>query len=129
MSQKEFKKYINGDILINKTNHNKETNFKTTSIGFCFFNYAHYNPEKIFHSVTGIVNTSICCIFETNRDNVFKSIGRYSRAKDGSKFTRESFVAKEYCTTNYSRESFKLLEYAIPDWFNWEKWNWIKPNL
>ncbi len=126
MSKKEFEKYISGEILVNKTDHNKEKNSKTNSMGFCFFNYAHYKPEEIFHSVTGIVNSSMCCIFETDRDNVVKSSGRYSRAKEGSKHIRESFIAKEYCTTKYSKETFKLVEYAIPNWFNWEKWNWKK---
>lgn len=124
MSREEFFKYIHGEKLVNNTNHNKDRNFKSNSIGFCFFNYAHYNPEEIYHSVTGIVSDDICCIFETDKDNVKLSRGRYSKAYDKNSNRRDSFIAKEYCTIEYSKETFKLLKCAIPNWFNWEKWNW-----
>ncbi len=121
MSSSEFNKYINGDKLINNNDHKF---YKTASTGFCFFNYAEYNPEEMLHSVTGIVSMDICCIFEVSRNFVKKSYGRYSKAKYKDSFKREIVVAKEYCTTEYSKENFKLLKYAIPDWFNWEKWDW-----
>lgn len=127
MSIKEFEKYATGQLLINKTDHNKDNNQKTSSVGFCFFNYAHYKPEEILHSLTGIVNTSVCCIFETKIKNVHKSYGRYSRAISKDSLIRENFIATEYCTTEYSRDTFKLVAYAEPDWSNWEKWDWIEP--
>lgn len=133
MSLGEFQKYCNGKKLINNTDHNRERNKATNSVGFCFFNYADYKPEKMLHSVTGIADVSICVIFETKRENVIKSKGRYSRtiASDNTDdellltMTRESFVAKEYCTTQYSNKTFKLLKYAVPDWFNEDNWLWL----
>ncbi len=123
MSREEFRKYINGETLINTKDHHEEGNFKTNSVGFCFFNYAHYEPEKIFHSVAGIVNPiSICCIFETGRKNVRKTWGRY--ATNLTMNDTGSFIADEYCTTQYSKEKFKLIKFAITDWFNLNKWNW-----
>ena len=127
MSLKEFEKYATGQVLMNKTDHNKDNNQKTNSVGFCFFNYAHYKPEEMLHSLTGIVTLDVCCIFETKIKNVHKSYGRYSRAKSKDIFIRESFIATEFCTTEYSNKDFKLLEYAEPNWLNWEKWDWIKP--
>lgn len=121
MSLGEFQKYCNGEILINNTNH-KENRQASNSIGFCFFNIADYKPEIMLHSLTGVANVSICVIFETKRENIRKSKGRYSRAIN--EYERESFIAKEYCTTTYSKDTFKLLEYAIPDWFNEEEWDW-----
>lgn len=121
MSLGEFQKYCNGETLINNTNH-KENGRASNSIGFCFFNIADYKPEKMLHSVTGIANVSICVIFETKRENVRKSKGRYSRAIN--EYEREQFIAKEYYTTTYSQDTFKLLKYAIPDWFNEEEWEW-----
>lgn len=122
MSLGEFQKYCNGEKLINKTDHNKDKNQASKSIGFCFFNYADYKPEEMLHSITGIANVSICVVFETKRENVIKSSGRYSRWIN--EYEREVFIAKEYCTTEYSRETFKLLQWAIPDWFNVENWKW-----
>ena len=40
----------------------------------------------------------------------------------------ESFIAEEYCTREYSQESFKLLKYTIPDWKNRKEWYWIECN-
>lgn len=121
MSLGEFQKYCNGETLINNTNH-KEKGQASNSIGFCFFNIADYKPEIMLHSLTGIANVSICVIFETKRENIRKSKGRYSRAIN--EYERESFIAKEYCTTTYSLDTFKLLKYTIPDWFNEEEWDW-----
>lgn len=129
MSLEEFQKYCNGETLINNTDHNKDENNKTASVGFCFFNYADFEPEEILHSVTGIANISICAIFETKRENVRKSWGRYGRTINNYPFIRETFIAKEYCTTTYSKDNFKLLQWTIPDWFkdNW-KWEEVKEN-
>lgn len=125
MSRDELFKYLHGEKLVNYTNHNKDNNFKTDSIGFCFFNYAHYNPEEIYHSVTGIVSNDICCIFETSRDNLKTSSGRYAKTDlTDPRLPFKVFYAKEYCTTEYSKETFKLLKFAIPNWFNMKKWNW-----
>ncbi len=123
MSLGEFQKYCNGEILINNTDHNKDRNKKTASVGFCFFNYADFEPEKILHSITGIANTSICVIFETKRENVMKSWGRYSRTINEYPPIRESFIAKEYCTPKYSKDTFNVLRWTIPDWFS-DKWEW-----
>lgn len=124
MKKEEFKKYINGETLTNIKDHNKEDNRKTNSIGFCFFNYAHYKPEEMLHSLTGIVSFDICCIFETERDNVRRTYGRYSKAIDRNSFERTTITAHEYCTNTYSKYTFKLLKYATPDWFNWDNWKW-----
>lgn len=125
MSYEEFKKYCKGAKMLNTTNHNKDNYKKTNSIGFCFFNYAEYKPEEMLHSVFGIVSCNICCIFETDRKNVRRTYGRYSQAINKDSLERRTIIAHEYCTIEYDKDTFKLLKYAIPDWFNWEKWNWI----
>lgn len=124
MSFEEFKKFDDGEELINNTDHNKDNNNKTNSIGFCFFNYAHYKPEEMLHSVFGVVTCNICCIFETDRENVRRTYGRYSQAIDKNTLDRRIIIAHEYCTTKYSKENFKLLQWAIPEWSNWDNWEW-----
>ena len=124
MSFDEFKKYCNEEELINNTNHNKDNNNKTNSIGFCFFNYAQYKPEEMLHSVFGVATCNICCIFETDRENVRRTYGRYSQAIDKNTLDRRTIIAHEYCTTKYSKENFKLLQWAIPEWSNWDNWEW-----
>lgn len=124
MSFEEFKKFDDGEELINNTDHNKDNNNKTNSIGFCFFNYAHYKPEEMLHSVFGVVTCNVCCIFETDRKNVRRTYGRYSQAIDKNTLDRRIIIAHEYCTTKYSKENFKLLQWAIPEWSNWDNWEW-----
>lgn len=124
MSKNEFDRYCNNETLINTTDHNKDNNRKTNSIGFCFFNYAQYKPEEILHSIFGIVNISICAIFETDRNNVRRTRGRYSKPVNKNSLERETFFAHEFCTTEYNKDKFKLLKYAIPNWFNWNCWDW-----
>lgn len=125
MSNEEFKKYCKGEKMLNTTNHNKDNCKKTNSIGFCFFNFAEYKPEEMLHSVFGIVSCNVCCIFETDRKNVRRTYGRYSQAINKDSLERKTIIAHEFCTTEYDKDTFKLLKYAIPDWFNWDKWNWI----
>ena len=124
MSIEEFKKYKNEEILVNNTDHHFEKNRMTNSVGFCFFNYAQYKPEEILHSVFGITSISICAIFETERTNVKKTWGRYSKPINKISIDRIPFIAKEYCTNTYSKNNFKLIKYAIPEYFNWDNWNW-----
>lgn len=124
MSFEEFKKYCDGELLINNTNHNKDNNQMTNSIGFCFFNYAQHKPEEILHSVFGIATCNICAIFETDRKNVRRTHGRYSQPIDRDTTKRRTIVAHEYCTTEYDNKSFKLISWSIPEWSNWDKWDW-----
>lgn len=124
MSKKEFIKYMNGETLVNTTDHNRDNNKMTNSVGFCFFNYVNYKPEEMLHSVTGITSISICCVFETQRKYVRKTMGRYMKTVDKEKMLRKSFIADEYCTTEYSKERFKLIKYTSPDWFNEDNWKW-----
>lgn len=136
MSIEEFRKYCSGRTLINTTNHSSIKNNKTNSIGFCFFNLEDFKPEVAFHFLTGIVNPQICAIFETKK-NLKQSYGRYHNLYnkktlkvfanyDDMIMYESSFIAVEYSTTKYSKESFKLLKYAIPDWFNENEWSWIE---
>ena len=124
MSFEEFKKIDDGEELINNTDHSKDNNNKTNSIGFCFFNYAQHKPEEMLHSVFGVATCNICCIFETDRKNVRRTYGRYSQAIDKNTLDRRTIIAHEYCTTKYSKENFKLLQWAIPEWSNWDNWEW-----
>ncbi len=41
-----------------------------------------------------------------------------------SLLNRKSFIAKEYCTTTYDKEKFKLISITKIEWNNWEKWDW-----
>ena len=63
---------------------------------------------------------------ETKIENVIKSYGRYSKAINNNNLKREIFIATEFCTTEYSKNTFKLIMFAKPNWFEWKTWEWIK---
>lgn len=125
MSLEEFRKYQRGEELYNNTNHKEKYNYKTPSVGFCFFDFEKYRPEQMIHSLTGIASLEICLVVETEKSNVKESYGQYVLYK---KWQINSKVQKitEYCTTNYNNKDFKFVSWAKPDWFNWEKWTYIK---
>lgn len=136
MSIDEFRKYMLGYTLINNTNHHLKYNNKTNSVGFCFFNLDDFKPEEVLHCLTGIVRCQICVIFEVENSKLIKSWGRYRKFSsimdNGINVFRNydeliksmSFIATEYCTKEYEKNTFKLIKYAIPDWYNTKKWEW-----
>ena len=132
MSHEEFEKYCKGAKMLNITNHNKDKNLKSSSVGFCFLNLAHYKPEEAYHFIVGCTGElfiyDICAIFETDRTNVIQSRARYAEPINPKEYdpsmTRKSFIAKEYCTKEYDKGKFKLIAYAKIVWFNWDKWEW-----
>ncbi len=125
MSNEEFKKYKNGETLINNTIHEAKTN----SIGFCFLNIKEFEPEEAMHFLSGIVAFDVCAVFET-KDKMQKTYGVYAKPikRTGnpmedllnifSGFT-DTFTANEYCTTEYNKETMKLLKYSEEIWKQW----------
>ena len=133
MSIEEFRKYYLGETLINTRNHH-EFNQRTNSVGFCFFDLKDFKPEQAMHFLTGIVNTQICAIFDTDK-KMKQSYGRYHCLNKKPKLNvfstyddmieyENAFIATEYCTTKYSNKDFKLIKYTIPNWST-DEWKWI----
>lgn len=126
MSKAEFNKFINNEKLINT----KSFNAKTNSVGFCFLYLEEYEPEKALHFLSGIVSFDICAVFET-KAKLNKSYGVYAKPiKPTGNFLEdmlnliegfnEKFTANEYCTTDYSTKTMKLIKYSEKIW---EQWN------
>lgn len=129
MSNKEFEQFKNGKVMRNKTEHSIKHGSKTNSKGFCFFNYDEYSPEKIMHSLSGVVTFDVCAVFETDVE-LNKTYGIYAKPikSDGDMLkmlTRlligyhDSFKANEYCITQYDRRNFKLIKYSKDIWSQW----------
>lgn len=136
MSNDEFQKYRSGKVMKSKKEHYKYGN-KTNSKGFCFLNYSEYKPEYAFHFLSGIINPEICAVFKVEDNIVKKTWGKYGvpvKNMTKEEFYKRmmglgnTFIANEYCTTEYSKRNFKLVKYTIPDWFNWDKWKWEECN-
>ena len=136
MSDEEYNKLTNNEVLFNNTKHTARTN----SIGFCFMDYEQYKPEDAVHFLSGIVSLDKCVIFETNKE-LNKTYGEYAKpieftGNNGidmiNLFRRweDTFTADEYCTTEYSLKDFKILKIGtinFDDYYN-ECINWRRKN-
>lgn len=136
MSNEEFRKYKNGEVLINDTKHIGRTN----SVGFCFLDFEEYRPEDAFHFLSGIISPEICAVFEVEYGYLNKTWGEYAVVPNKTPnfldmmeliindLTSgiEKFKANEYCINKYSSEKFNLISYAEPlkeDYWS-ENWTW-----
>lgn len=131
MSFEEFKKYKEGQVLVNNTKHIGKTN----SIGFCFLDADEFDIKEALHFLSGIVSFDICAVFETNK-KLNKSYGEYAKPiKDYDKKNPLEFLINlldcwedipenrmkinEYCTKKYSKADFKLIKYSENIWNQW----------
>lgn len=125
MSKLEFEKYKNDITLIN----NKKHDGKTNSIGFCFLNIEEFTPEEAMHFLSGIATFDVCAVFETE-EKLNKTYGIYAKPikSTGNPFEdllnlfsgyTDNFTANEYCITEYSKKTMKLLKYSEEIWRQW----------
>lgn len=145
MSLKEFMLLKEGKTLYNKTNHKKDYNQGTTSIGFCFLNLEDFEPELAYHFLRGVDMNykepyQVCVVFETDEDFLVKGKGRYAKPLTDKEmlrmsieeffdFRKNSMIIDEYSTMSYNREDFKILKYSPvnvlmrdTDW-KWREYN------
>lgn len=119
MSHAEFNKYLTGEVLQNYNDHRA----RTDAIGFCFLDADEYEANDAYHFMSGVVSPDVCAIFEVE-DAPFKTgTGQY--ADPSARLTSimdaltntQTIDVKEYSITEYSREQFKLVQYAQD--FHW----------
>jgi hypothetical protein len=135
MSQKEFERFIRGDVLINRTDWKSEGR-KTTAKGFCFFPAGPDDPEpedRIAY-LTGVVCMDVCAVFDTNVNDLNSSLGRYSDPDVPLSSITEILSGRlggiqwvqEYSCETYSNKKFRLVKAGAPDvWRNsisWHAW-------
>lgn len=107
MSKDEFEKLINGEELANEKEHAGHTD----SIGFCFMPYKEDEDiEYAYEYLSGIVTDDIVVVFETDKNNLNKSWGIYA---DPYGHFFHTITETEYCTTNYNKNTFKILKYGV----------------
>ncbi len=123
MSKMEFFDYLFGETLCNDKVHTSNTN----SVGFCFLSLEDWKPATAYHFMTGIADMEICAVFEANLEDLNQTYGVY---RDPRTVFHNIMKTKEYCTTKYNKQTFKLVKYARPYWsfdLN-EKWHWKYAN-
>lgn len=125
MSKEEFEKYKNNETLKNTTKHKAKTN----SIGFCFLNIEDFTPEMAMHFLSGIVSFDICAVFETKK-KLKKTFGIYASPPEHTDNAMKELIEiliryderitiDEYCTTQYDKETMKLIKYSENLWKQW----------
>lgn len=113
MSQEEFDKYIAGEKLVNTIDHRKKF---SGSKGFCFFEYMDWDddgvdgisPEYAYEFLSGVATMDVVAVFEADVQ-LNKSYGRYADPYGGF---FDTIWMDEYCTEEYSRDTFRLIKYG-----------------
>ncbi len=138
MSKLEFIKLCNGEKLENNTRHYEKSN--SSSKGFCFLNYDEYKPEYALHFLSGVANTEICVVLETN-NNLNKTFGVYAKPLSIEEYKKmslfelfdfsniNSMEVNELCTNRYNKRDFKILKYCEPyqpNIFNTGDFKWVE---
>lgn len=118
MSIEEFAKFNNGEILHNDRVHNA----KCTSKGFCFLDLKDYKPHEAMHFLSGLVSFDVCAVFETDKSNLKERWGKYHKPNTMliPCIFPQVFYATEYCTTQYSNKTFKLIKFSECIWDQYE---------
>ncbi len=129
MSEREFDRFKNGEVLGNNTDHHKSGKH-TDSVGFCFF---PEEPDDAIRWLSGIVTDDVCATFDVPEHLVRKSRGTYCdddasdnslgavledlfSAMMGGEMENTVLMEKvEYCCTEYSNETFRLLSYKYSE--------------
>ena len=107
MSKNEFEKLINGEDLVNEKEHSGNTG----SVGFCFMQYKKDEDiEYAYEYLSGIVTEDIVVVCETDTNNLNKSWGIYA---DPYGHFFDTITETEYCTTDYNKNTFKILKYGV----------------
>lgn len=108
-SIEEYNKFVAGEVLTNTTDHYRGSKGGSTSIGFCF---TKDEPITAFQYLKGIVYCDICMILDIDIKRLVKTSGKYAKQKDG-KFIC-SVLKEEYCCTQYSNKTAKLVRTLKP---------------
>lgn len=121
MSAQEFNDLCIGMDMVNENPHEC---CATNSIGFCFLGEhtkEHYgdrvfSPTDCYDFLSGIVSPDVLVEFDAPDDAVSESYGTYADPDDYDcdLFNIARIGITEYCTTHYSRDTFRPLRYCIP---------------
>lgn len=115
MCAQEYKSLINGNVLVNFKQHNKNGS-RTSSIGFCFFKE---DPDEAVHWLSGIADLDWCVTMEVEDKFLVKSWGLYldekntdlSKPMNYEDFMRSAkFIRREeFCRCRYSNAQVRIL--------------------
>lgn len=132
MSIEEFNYVCLGLDMVNKNRHKY---CRTGSVGFCFlgehtkelYGDRVFSPDGCYRFLSGIVSRDVLVEFDAPDGAVSESYGTYADPDDYNcdLFDGALISITEYCTTHYSRDTFRPMRYCIPDpwarefvWYN-----------
>lgn len=126
MSLDEFERLMDGEILENNKEHNRKW---STSTGFCFLRKGHFLENAILDQFFKKENTLVKVEFKVNSTKYLnRSKGRYETdelfgwdpEKDDIWDPFQNFIwMREYCTTQYSIRTFKVMHAELLQRNHW----------
>lgn len=126
MSLDEFERLMDGEILENNKEHNRKW---STSTGFCFLRKGHFLENAILDQFFKKENTLVKVEFKVNSTKYLnRSKGRYETdevfgwdpEEDDIWDPFQNFIwMREYCTTQYSIRTFKVMHAELLQRNHW----------
>lgn len=126
MSLDEFERLMDGEILENNKEHNRKW---STSTGFCFLRKGHFLENAILDQFFKKENTLVKVEFKVNSTKYLnRSKGRYETdevfgwdpEEDDIWNPFQNFIwMREYCTTQYSIRTFKVMHAELLQRNHW----------
>lgn len=126
MSLDEFERLMDGEILENNKDHNRRW---STSTGFCFLRKGHFLENAILDQFFRKETTLVKVEFKVDSTKYLKrSKGRYETDDLWNEddlydaIPSQTFVwMREYCTTQYSTRTFKVMRADLLQRKHWFK--------
>lgn len=112
-SYAEYQKFMSGEILTNYTNHFRDGQGGSISVGFCF---TDDDPKTAWRYLKGIVYPEICMELEIEDSLLSPSFGKYGDYSNGQDGTH-ACLKRECCLTQYSNKTVKLVRALKPNEF------------
>ena len=126
MSFSEFFSLIEGRELENTTDHKKENDAKTDSIGFCLTPIAELKDDtiyKIAQYLCSVATTKFCVVADIDETKLKKGYGVYADHSEDDKMSLQdmadpskwkSMTVDEYSTTKYSLKDLENVRWFLP---------------
>lgn len=111
-SLEEYNKFIDGEVLVNETDHYRNGMGGSLSVGFCFI---EDEPTTAWRYLKGIVSPDVCMVLDIDEALLTKSMGKYvdyGQPDDGYK--AQACLKREYYLTRYSNKTARLVRTLTP---------------
>lgn len=102
----EYRKFRQGELLVNNTTHAVATNSRSSAKGFCF---SEDIPEVAFRYLSGVVDLDICMVLDIPKEYLNPAHGVYKDPDCECNGEITTMIKSEWCCETYDNKIAKLV--------------------